>query len=199
MRKYQLAKTSNPTTLPVSLADAKLHLNIESSETYFDDELTSLIYTARDLVERRTHLTLIATTYTAKWMCFPKCELAIPGYPISAIDSVQYYDTDGTLQTLASHQESLSSKPVFISPDVSDDWPDTQDERIDAVQVSFTAGYGATSATVPYQCAHLIKLLVGHWFKNREAVGTTNGQIELGFTALVNSVQVNEFQEFSSQ
>lgn len=201
MRKYQLAKTSNPTTLPVSLDDAKLHLNIESSETFFDDELTGIIWAARDFVERRTNLTLITTTYTAKWACFPKSELAIPAYPVSAIDSVQYYDNDGDLQAVSSYQESLDSKPAYIQPAVDDDWPDTQSDRIDAVQVSFTAGYGATAATIPYQCVHIIKMLVGHWFKNREAVvsGTISKEIEFGLTALVNNTQVNEFQEFSKQ
>lgn len=201
MRNYQLSKTSNPTTLPVSLADVKLHLSVESSETYFDDEITNLIWVARDFVERRTNLTLITTTYTAKWSQFPKRYLAIPGYPVTAISSVQYYDTNGDSQALASYQSSLDSKPAYICPAVDSDWPEVQDERIDAVSVSFSAGYGATSATVPYQVVHMVKLLVGHWFKNREAVltGTISKEIEFGLKALTANTWANEFQEFSKQ
>ena len=200
----QLAKTSNPTTLAITLSEAKKHLNVEVSETFYDEVITDLIYTAKDLVERRTHLVLFNTTFLAKWERFPEADdehFVIPGYPIVSVESLQYYDTNGTLQTLTGFQESLSSKPAFLAPGVGLDWPDTQEHRIDAVQMAFTAGYGATVTTVPYQVKHLMKLLVAHWFKNREAVlsGTVSKEIELAFNALLNSVRVNEFQGFAKQ
>ena len=199
--RFQKLKTSSPTELAITLAAAKRQLRIEADETHYDLDIIELIRAATDYVERRTNLTMINTTFTAKWLRFPSCQLCLPGYPIASIQSVQYYSVAGVLTTLAAYQESLASKPAYIQYDIATDWPDTQDERIDAVQVAYTAGYGTDYTTVPFQCAQIIKLIVAHWFRNREAVlsNATSKEIEIGVKALIYSVQANEFQEFAQQ
>lgn len=197
----RLTKVTDPTTLPVARADVKDHLRIEQDEIDFDADLDELIYAAGKYVEDAIHHTLINTQYTAKWDCFPSEMLKIPAWPIVSIDSVQYTDVDGNTQTLSSslYRTKLVQTPACILPAIDEDWPDTQADAIEAVTVTFTAGHGTAASDVPYQIRSMIKLLVAHWFKNREAVGSSNTKIKLAFDALRNHMRVNEWQEFLDQ
>lgn len=199
----KITKLTNPTTLPTTLNAIRDHLRIEHDEPAYNDELTSLIYTARDYVESETHLTLITTQLRATWDCWPAEIIKIPGWPVSSLDSITYTDTDGTEQTLSSllYRTNLVQCPATVQPAIDQDWPDLQTDAIQAVNVNFTAGYGSAATDVPYMVQHLIKLLVGHWFHNREAVltGTIAKPLELAFASLRDELRVNEFQTFLTQ
>lgn len=197
----RLTKVTDPTTLPVARADVKDHLRIEQDEIDYDSDLDELIYAAGKYVEDSIHHTLITTQYTAKWDCFPGDILKIPGWPIASVDSIQYKDVDGATQTLSSslYRTELVQCPATIRPAIDEDWPDTEADAIDAVTVTFTAGHGSAASDVPYQIRSMIKLLVAHWFKHREAVGSSNTKIKLAFDALRNHMRVNEWEEFLKQ
>jgi uncharacterized phiE125 gp8 family phage protein len=203
----QLTKVTSPTTLAVSVPEAKRHLNIEVTESYYDSDIESYLYVAQEWVEEFTNLTLFTTSFSAVWSQFPEDAhgpLQIPKSPVISIGTLTYRDTDGTLVNLnkvTEVQTSLSSKPAVILPLPDETWPDTQYDRVDAVTVTFDAGYGATSATVPHRIKQAIKLLVGHWFRNREAVvtGTISKEIELAVESLLKQIRVNEFVEFQQQ
>jgi uncharacterized phiE125 gp8 family phage protein len=132
---------------------------------------------------------------------FPGFVLKIPTWPLVSIDSVKYKDTDGVIRTLDTslYRTEIVQVPATIRPAIDDDWPDTEADAIDAVIVQFTSGYGASSTDVPYMFRAIIKLLVGHWFKHREAVGGTNQTIKLAFDALKNQLRVNEWERFLHQ
>jgi uncharacterized phiE125 gp8 family phage protein len=196
----RLVKLTNPETLPITLNSVKDHLRIERQETAFDDDLRELIGTAKEFVETETHLTLITTEYRAIFDTFPDTRyVKIPAWPVQSIDLVQYYDKDGDLQTLTEYQESLIQCParIFLDPEASE-WPKTQENNVGAVRIELTAGYGSQSVAMPFQVRHLLKLLIGHWFRNREAVltGITSKEIEIAVDSLRNQVRVNEFEEF---
>jgi len=197
----RLTKLTDPTTLAVARSDVKDHLRIEQDEVDYDNDVDELIYAAMAYVMEETHHTLITTQYTAKWDSFPGDILKIPAWPIISIDSIQYIDTDGATQTLspALYRTELVQCPATIRPAIDDDWPDTLADAIDSVTVTFTAGYGAAATDVPYMFRSMIKLLVGHWFKHREAIGSSNTPIKLAFNALRDQVRVNEWQEFLNQ
>jgi uncharacterized phiE125 gp8 family phage protein len=202
----QVSKTAS-TTLPISVADAKRHLHIEQIETYYNDQIEDYINAAREYVEDFTNLTLFNTNITAKWNRFPASvvePLRLPAWPVSSITSIAYRDEDGTAQSIvpaSGVQSSLASVPAFILPLPDSEWPETQVDRVDAVTVVFVAGYGTTSATVPHRIKQAVKLLVAHWFKNREAVltATISKEIELAVHSLLNQIRVNEFTEFERQ
>ncbi|MCW5861278.1 MAG: head-tail connector protein, partial [Caldilineales bacterium] len=44
--------------------------------------------------------------------------------------------------------------------------------ELNAIHIRFEAGYGAASA-VPTRYKQALKLLVGHWYENREAILAT--------------------------
>ena len=197
----RVTKLTDPTTLAVALSDVKDHLRIEQDEVDYDNDLNELIYAATAYVIAETHTTLINTQFTAKWDCFPGGAIKIPGWPIDSIDSISYTDSDGDAQTLSDslYRTELVQCPATIRPEINEDWPDTQADATDAVTVTFTAGFGTAASDVPYMFRAMIKLLVAHWFKHREAVGKTNTPIKIAFDALRDQTRVNEWEEFLAQ
>ncbi len=194
----RVVRLSDPATLPVSLSEVKDHLRIEQDEIDFDADLEALIAAASAYVSEETHTTLISTQLSATWDCFPSGSVRIPGWPVVSIESVEYKDADGADQVLPAGdmQGELIQSPATIRPAVGGTWPTTQADTVDAVTIHFTAGYGDSSSDVPPMFRAMIKLLVAHWFKHREAVGSTNSIIELAFNALRDQVRVNEWEEF---
>lgn len=94
----------------------------------------------------------------------------LPFPPLQFVDSIKYYDTLGTLQTLnaAAYLVDAISEPGCITPAPSMSWPDTQ-QRVNAVQIRFTAGYG-NAADVPKNIKEWILMQVGALNENRESI-----------------------------
>lgn len=136
--------------------------------------LTAYIAAATKYVENQTRRALISRSVTIRAPYFP----TRTGYqslssvaPVSAVDSVQYYDTNDTLQTLSSSSYivDLFAEPVRIVLAEGATWPTTR-ERPDAVIYNCTAGYGADASDVPDDLKHAIKMICSHWYEHRESI-----------------------------
>ena len=77
-------------------------------------------------------------------------EITIPMPPLQTVDSIKYYDADGVKQTLSPSAYIVDnvSEPARVTPAPNTTWPNTQN-RINAVEVSFTAGYDDAGGLVP--------------------------------------------------
>lgn len=173
-----------PTSEPVSVAEAKLHLRVTHNS---EDQLVDrLIGAARAWVEGYTGRSLAQQTWQLSMNGFAD-RLWLPrAAPLQSVTFVKYYDTSNVLQTLSS---SAYVVPAFSEPAVIDlaygsAWPSVYD-RADAVQVEYVTGY-ASAAAVPKPLQQAIVLLVGHWYANRESVlvGQISKEIEFAVTAL---------------
>jgi len=69
----------------------------------------------------------------------------------------------GTLTTVSTDDYTLDRLPMIPTLEVSD----TSGEA-EAVRVTYTAGYGATAASVPQAIRQAMILMVGHWYAQRE-------------------------------
>lgn len=154
-----LRKTTQPTSEPVTLATAKLHLRVDVADD--DAYITTLIVAARTACEERLERSLITTGWTLTLDAFPE-EISLPSGPVISVTSLQYLDTNGATQTLAG---SLLVGDV-IYPAYATAWPDTR-EQANAVTVVYTAGYGA-AADVPAPIVQWILLAVGDMYAMRE-------------------------------
>lgn len=177
-------------TLPVSLDAAKSHLRVDFSQD--DTLIVSLIETARDFVENVLGRSLINQSWEATLERFPYSpRIVLPIAPLQSVTSVAYYDSDGAAQTLSSGVYEVLKDDVIpgcIELIPMQEWPSTQ-ERINAVTVTFVAGYGATVTTVPSAARQAMLLLIGHWYKNREATDTAVPKdIELGVGCLLRTI-----------
>ena len=198
-----LKQLTYPAALPVTLISVKAHLAIENDETAFDDLLADYIRAAADYLRTETHIELIETSYTAYWDNWPSCDtIKIPLWPVSSVTHVKYLNTSGVETTLSGLQTDLISCPSRIRLAASStDWPDLQDDTLNRVRVTFVAGYGADSMLVPDMVKHAIKMLVAHWFRNRETVlvGSASKEIEHALESMLQLLRRNEFEEFVIQ
>ena len=175
-----LNRTVAPEEL-LSLGDMKPHLRVDGN----DEEalITSLIAAAVSFLDGAQGILgrcLVTQTWEQKFCGFaPEIELAFPGVQ-SVV--VSYKDSDDALQTVpASSYELLlgSGRSVIrFRPSVSP--PAVHADTALPVTITMVAGYGAASA-VPETAILGIKLLVAHWFENREAVTFASSFEELPF------------------
>lgn len=168
-----------PAAEPITLAEAKLHVREEL--TAQDALITSLIVAARQHLENFTRRAFITQTWRLKLDAFPDTgkviELPLP--PAASVGSIQYVDDGGVTQTWASSKYRIDteSEPARITPAYGESYPSAQ-KVTGAVIIQFTAGYGGP-ADVPDALKAAIKLLVGHWYENREGVVTGTIATEL--------------------
>lgn len=199
MISYKL-KTA-PTTEPVTLAEAKLHLKVDS-DTTDDNLITALITAAREIVENYTGRALINQTWEACFEEFPDEEDADDNYvplrpgPLSSISSVVYLDTAGVSTTASAstlYEADAYSMPGRLCLRYGQVWPSTRDVQ-NAVTVTFVAGYGSAAASVPGAIKAAILLIIGHLYEHRESVviGANPTELPQGALSILNPYRIIE-------
>ena len=162
-----------PSVEPVSLDDIKAHLRIDTGDE--DAYLLRRVKSARRYVEIVTRRQLITATWELHLDKFPRSGTAIrlPYPPLRSVTSIKYCDTDGAEQTwtAAEYRVDTDSEPGRVTEAYDYTWPTTRD-MTGAVVVTYSAGYGATSADVPEELRDAIEILVAQWHEFREAVVT---------------------------
>jgi uncharacterized phiE125 gp8 family phage protein len=182
-----------PTALPISLTDAKRHLRITEDDE--DALLVDYLHACRQYAETQIPggMALLTTTLDLKLPDFPGARerLYLPLPPLSSVTSVTYYNENATTSTLTENTDFVVHKPAtgqgWLVPVPSEDWPDTQDERDNAVTVRFVAGY--TQATLPPQIKQAIRLALGGFYEYRESMisGTIIAELPVGAKMLLES------------
>lgn len=178
-----LTLTSAPAAEPLTLAEAKLHCRVDGTDD--DTLITALIVAARRLAEQQTGRALMTQSWKQTFDAFPAAAIALDLPPLVSVQSVKYYDGDGNLQTLATTAYTVhtSAQIGLIAPAYGTTWPATQ-ARLEAVEVAFTAGYGAAAA-VPQEVKQWMLLQVGHWYANRESVNVGNIVNEMPYVGVL--------------
>jgi len=134
MQYLTAIRTAAPTVEPITLAEAKAHLRVETADD--DTFITAAISAARDAVERYCGRFFAGTTAALIFDYFPAGSkpLRLPVPDVSALVSIKYLDSNNTEQTLTG--ATLRSDGLEILPAV--DWP--TDVSIGTVRVEITAG-----------------------------------------------------------
>lgn len=160
------------TAYPVSITEAMDHCRVtDHGESGY---LNSLIARATRYAESYLGRRFITTRLRASWDAFPDT-IRPPQPPFKTLVSLTYVNSTGGTATLCSTLTSTAiridsdSEPARIDPAYGTTWPATR-EVTRAVQLTYDAGYAATSTGVPETIRHAILLLVGHWYENREPV-----------------------------
>lgn len=176
------------TSDPVTLAQAKAYCQVTGDAD--DALLSSLIPAATDYVQRLMGLQLISATIKQTWDTFrvgkvyenglwrgSVCggsELLLDRSPVSSVGSVAYYDVGGTLRSIGVSYwwADIHARPPRVLPAVSYTWPEVQDGRPAAVEVTYVAGYSSVSL-IPPGILVAVKAVIKHWYDNRGPALTT--------------------------
>lgn len=180
-------RTVAPAATPVSLAEAKAHLKVESTDE--DTLITSLIEAATSWLDGYTGIlgrALITQTWRRDFDSFGAWRL--PVGDVIALSSISYYDTDNASQTLASSVYQVLTDEIgpYLALKVDQSWPSYY-SRDDAVRVTWTAGYGPNAADVPQAIRQAMLLMIGDWYRSREntVIGDSASELPLAVKALL--------------
>jgi uncharacterized phiE125 gp8 family phage protein len=179
---------------PVSLADAKAYCRVDLAD---DDALiTSLIKGARRHVEKETGLALLTQSWQAvydRWpdtapqgvstqwwdgmregplaMVTPASVIEIPKRPFQAATQIRLRDAYGDFTAVdpSIYFSEVSDMRGRILRKLGTIWPTIIMAPKSAIEISFTAGFDAAPYSgVPDDLLTAIKILVKHWYDNRE-------------------------------
>ncbi len=165
--------TVEPTVEPVTNDELRAFLRLD--DDFENDTLTRMETAARRTLEAWTNRAFVNTTYEYTLDYWPGGPtLALPMGPVSSVTSVQYFDSAAVEQTWGASNYQVDTTGVQgrirLANGVS--WPVLESEKLNAITVTFVAGYGAAASAVPENLRMAISALVGHWFENRIPVIT---------------------------
>jgi hypothetical protein len=178
-------------TEPVSLDDIKQHLVLDPDDISEDLRLSSMITAARHACELRMNRSVIGGAAALVFDGFPRqsphtgflpnpsgeahlpdhSQIALTGGTVLSYQ-ISYFDHAGTNQTMADGDThaNLLQLPGIVRPATV--WPTTA-RRPDAVTVNYVLS--PLDPDKLEMVRHAIRLLVGHWYANRETVADTRG------------------------
>jgi uncharacterized phiE125 gp8 family phage protein len=135
-----------PATEPVTLAEAKAHLKIDSADE--DALLTTLITAARARSEWHTGRALVTQSWCLRLDAWPADGIAeIPLPPLQAVTSIAAITADGIRGVIdpALYRVDAAGTPARVILT-------TRPQRLraqDCLEITFTAGYGDAAAVPP--------------------------------------------------
>lgn len=156
-----------PAIEPVTLAEAKVHLKVDTT----DDD--ALIMRAISGAGARAEWHVGRAFITQSWMlrldCWPQSNLIeIPLPPLQVVNTITTYAMDDAATVLdpASYQVDTASAPARIVLRAGAS-PPLDLRAMDAVEIAFTAGYGDDETDVPAPIREAILEFVAHLYVHR--------------------------------
>lgn len=174
MIQYSIV-TEQPDSEPVTLADAKTHL--EYVGTAKNGYITELISVARHLCEAYSGLSFVTQTRRIKLDYFPcnRPYIELPYGPVQSVESFTYSKSDNTTVTLVqgtdfsldTHSRIARLYPLG-SDGTIDSWPTDLKDIAHPITIEYNAGYDDVSGEpLPPQVKTAIKMYLTKFFENR--------------------------------
>jgi uncharacterized phiE125 gp8 family phage protein len=162
-------RTVAPTGEPLSLDEAKAQLILHQED---DNALVQdCVRAARDAAEDYLGHGLLTQTWQATFPRFFDVMWLPMAWPLqndalanpSTAPVVKYYDTAGTLQTLATTDYLVDtvSRPGRILRAPSKSWPSLQGDRLMGVEITYVVGWTSAASVPPLIKAGLKVILTG--------------------------------------
>jgi len=192
MRYRSLTTLNQPTTEPVSLAEAKVHFRVDTDSD--DAYISSLITAAREWCEAYTNETFLPTQYVMRLDSFP-VEIELPRPPMATSGTVTAVSVTYTLEnqstaTLSTNEYRVDreSVPGVLRTNYNGSWPSHLLDY-NAVTVTWWAGR-QNSTVVPQRVKNAILWLVGMWYERRMAADAIAlSEIPFGVKSLLDSAK----------
>lgn len=182
-----LVMTSPPAVEPVTVADAKAHMRIDTDAE--DVLIGSLILTSRLHIETALSLALTTQSWKLTLDRWPKCrEIDLPIAPLRSVAGVRVKDASGNPTTVSeqSYLVDLASRPPRLVWNNSA--PPLPGLAAKGIEIDLTAGFGDDASSVPAPLKHAILMLTAHWYEHRDPqeIGQDGARIPDAVSDLIN-------------
>jgi len=192
MQYRSLSVVTEPASEPVSVAEAKAHLRVDTADD--DSYIGTLIVAAREWVQSYLDRALVTQQLTVKLDTFPD-EIELPRPPVASggtltATTVSYTLSSGSTaaMSVSEYRVDRDATPGVVRTVYAGTWP-THLADSNAVSVTWWAGYGEAS-DVPAVIRHAILMLVAHWYESRQAAVSTGAvpqDVPFGVKSLLDS------------
>jgi uncharacterized phiE125 gp8 family phage protein len=162
-------------TEPLTLEEAQTHLRLDvygSPPAHPDDDyVTDLIRAAREWCEEYLQRALATKTIEIAYDSFKDNKLRFPVVPVQSVTSVEYIDTDGATQTLATTVYGFDIFRNQLYLKYNQQWPELQDTVnpvIVTAVVGYTDGQSPDTYPLPESIRRAMLLIIGNLYENRQ-------------------------------
>lgn len=177
-----------PAARLITTEEAKAQLQVEHSAD--DSYIADLALTAEEYLDAARGVTgraLVNQTWLLAMDRAPEGALALPVTPAASVTAIEYEGPDGETATFAAENYVLAGAPdrpeIVLAPGAA--WPAVLDAP-ESFRVTYLAGHGAAGSAAPAAARTAARLLVGHWYRHREAVTPGSAMsLPLGFEMLL--------------
>lgn len=175
-----LKRITQPTEEPITLQEAKEHIRVSITEE--DQYIEPLIKVARETCEEFQNRAYVEQSWLLTFDNWPQFPVKLPRVPLQAVTKIEYKTEDGTLNEWDSNNYAVDdvSEPGRIALRSNYNIPGDNLYPINGIQITYTAGYSEND-NIPERVKHAMKLLIGHWYENREAIVLGSAPRELPF------------------
>ena len=174
MHYRSLVRQTQPAVEPVTLAEAKAHLRVDTADD--DTYITGLVRAAREWVEQYLDRTLVHTQWVMRFDKFPPdgtLDIELPRPPMVASGTATavaltytYENGDTATYSTASFRVDRASTPGAVKTNYGQTWPPhRQDDN--AISVTWWAGYGPSGSDVPQGVKNAMLLYVHELYEKR--------------------------------
>lgn len=212
-QKRGLTLVTGPTVEPVSVRDMRTHLRLDDADTSEDSYIFQLIAEARETVERQINVALVSQSWKLTVDHWPgKREpwwdgvrdgsinmlhtgyawLVLPVFPLLSVDGVNVYNEAGTATavTVSSVFDiDKAQEPGRMALKSGQTWPVAL-RPTNAIEVTFTAGYGTAASDVPASFKTAIRQLVAYIYTHRGDCDTASAMSASGAESIVGRYKV---------
>lgn len=190
MRQLVPVRTVPPGVDLLEISDARKQCNLDHTE--HDEHLKALVASVTGALEAPAGILRICLnkqTWRDAWSAFPStCRIRLSVEPLISVSAVEYIAAGATSWTAFSSDywaayTDAEGGWVELLDDAT--WPDTA-KRPEAVRVTYVAGHNRP-ADIPQAVLHAARLMVAHYYENREAsvIGVPAQDLPLGVRNLV--------------
>ena len=210
---YSLSLVTAPASEPVTLAEAKTHMRIDSTDD--DTYITELITAARILAENYTKRSFINTTWKMfmdRWPCsagygrysegyhevpvtdsYQAKPVVLPKGQMQSVTHIKTYDDADTATTVDASNYYVGAYSSGDSGQITlrnGGSISTPTRTSDGIEIQFVAGYGSSASAVPTPIKQAIKMIVSGLYENRG--DCSGGNLPTAATALLDQYRIWE-------
>jgi uncharacterized phiE125 gp8 family phage protein len=164
-------RTVEPAIEPLTIAEAKAQarITIPAEDSLFD----GWIRAARHEAEKYLSRGLLTQTWKLVLDQFADVMSLPMAAPLQSA-TIAYYDTDGTLQTLATsyYAVNTTSRPGRIERKPQQSWPSIQGDKLGAIEITYVVGW-TTAALVPDDIKQGMRMYIAYLECDREGLDGT--------------------------